>query len=77
VPIVRIIIIAVVALTSAGQVFQERRRLDVVRRLPGREARDYYEATRERAERSMTIVTIVLALAAAGALVATFGRASS
>ena len=75
-PIVRIIIIAVVALTSAGQVFQERRRLDVVRRLPGREARDYYEATRERAERSMTIVTIVLALAAVGALVATFGRAS-
>ena len=67
-------LVVAAALTALGQLLQERRRLDVVKRLPGREARDFYEATRERDERSMLAVTVVLALAAVGALVVTFGR---
>jgi len=72
--IFRVIFVVATALTTLGQLLQERRRLDIVRRLPGREARDFYEATRERDERSMLAVTVVLALAAVGALVVTFGR---
>ena len=44
--------------------------------LPGRQARDYYERTRERGERLMLGVSVALALAAVAALVATVGRAS-
>jgi hypothetical protein len=44
-----------------------------MKELPGRKARDYYEATRERGERFMIGVTIVLALAGITSLVVTFG----
>jgi uncharacterized iron-regulated membrane protein len=74
--IFRLILVLVVALTTGAQIWQERRRLDVIKRLPGRQARDHYEATRARDERLMLIVTAVLTLAAAAALVvvATRGR---
>jgi hypothetical protein len=76
--VLRLILVVVVALAAAGQVWQEKRRLKVIERLPGREARDHYEATRARDERLMVAVTAALALAAAAALVvlATHGRAA-
>ena len=73
-PLVRIILVLAACLGAVGQFLQERRRLEVVKRLPGREARDYYEATRERSERFMIVVTALLVVAAAGALVVTFAR---
>ena len=73
VPILRILLIAAAALGAVAQFLQERRRLEVIKGLSGRQARDYYEATRERGERFMIAVTVVLALAGAAALVITFG----
>ena len=73
-PLVRIILVLAACLGAVGQFLQERRRLEVVKRLPGREARDYYEATRERSERFMIVVTALLVVAAAGSLVVTFAR---
>jgi hypothetical protein len=64
-----LILVVVVGLTTAAQLVQERRRLKVMERLPGREARDYYEATRARDERLMLAVTATLAVAAAAALI--------
>jgi len=72
-PILRILLIAAAALGAVAQWLQERRRLDVIKGLSGRQARDYYERTRERGERFMIAVTAVLALAAVAALVITFG----
>ena len=74
--IVRLILVVAVGLAALGQFLQERRRLKVIERLPGREARDHYEATRERDERLMVGVTVTLALAAVAALVVTLGRAA-
>jgi hypothetical protein len=76
--VLRLILVLVAALTSGGQLWQERRRLKVIERLPGREARDHYEATRARDERFMIGVTAALALAAIAALVvlAMRGRAA-
>jgi hypothetical protein len=74
VPIVRVILVVLACLGAAGQFWQERRRLEIVKRLPGREARDYYEATRERSERFMIFVTILLVLAAVAAVVVTLAR---
>ena len=75
--ILRLILVVVVGLTTAGQLYQEKRRAKVIERLPGREARDYYEATRARDERLMVAVAAALALAAVAALVAlaTLGHA--
>jgi hypothetical protein len=71
-----LILVVVAGLTTAAQLWQERQRLKVIERLPGRQARDYYEATRARDERLMVGVTALLALAAAAAVVvlATLGR---
>jgi hypothetical protein len=66
----RLILVVVAALATGGQLWQERRRLKVIERLPGRQARDHYEATRARDERLMVAVTAALALAAVAALVA-------
>jgi hypothetical protein len=74
VPIVRVILVVAACLGALGQFLQERGRVEVIKRLPGREARDYYEATRERSERFMITVTALLALAAVGSLVVTFAR---
>jgi hypothetical protein len=69
VSIVRIILVLGASIAAVAQFLTERHRLKIIRRLPGREARDYYEATRERGERLMIGVTAALALAAVGALV--------
>jgi hypothetical protein len=42
--------------------------------LPGRQARDFYERTRERGERFMAGLTVLLVLGAVAALIDTFGR---
>jgi hypothetical protein len=76
VSIFRIVVVVAACASAIAQFLQERRRLDVIKGLPGREARDYYEATRERGERFMLALTLLLALAAAIALVVTFWRAS-
>jgi hypothetical protein len=65
----RLILFVAVALTTAGQLYQERRRLKTLERLPGPKARDHYEATRTRDERLMVAVTAVLALAAVAATI--------
>ncbi len=65
----KIAVIAVVGLAVAGHWWQQARRLKVIRALPGRQARDYFEATRERGERMMTVVA---GLFAAGAIAALF-----
>ncbi len=76
--LLRFILVAAAGLAAFGQYLQERNRLKVIERLPGREARDYYERTRERDERLMVGVTAALALAAvaAGIVMAIHGRAS-
>jgi hypothetical protein len=74
--VLRLILVVVAGMTTAAQLWQERQRLKVIERLPGRQARDYYEATRARDERLMVGVTALLALAAVAAVVvlATLGR---
>lgn len=72
-PILRIVLVAAAALGAIAQFIQERHRLNVIKTLPGRQAREYYEANRERGERFMIAVTVVLAVAAVTALVVTFG----
>ncbi|HEX4404297.1 MAG TPA: hypothetical protein VH560_05685 [Polyangia bacterium] len=67
--IVRIILVLGAGITAVAQFLTERHRLKVIQRLPGREARDYYEATRERGERLMIGVTVAIGLAALGALI--------
>ena len=67
--VLRLILVVVAGLTTAGQLWQERRRFKVLEQLPGRQARAHYEATRARDERLMVAVTVVLALAAVAALV--------
>jgi hypothetical protein len=69
VSIVRIILVLGASIAAVAQFLTERHRLKVIQRLSGPEARDYYEATRERGERLMIAVTAALALAAVGALV--------
>jgi hypothetical protein len=72
---VRLILVAAAGVTAVAQFLQERHRLKVIEQLQGRQARDYYERTRERDERLMLGVTVALAVAAAAALVAIGVRA--
>jgi len=76
--LLRFILVVAAGLAAFGQYLQERHRLKVIERLPGREARDYYERTRERDERLMVGVTVALAVAAvaAGVVLAVHGRVS-
>jgi hypothetical protein len=67
VQLLRVVLILLAAAGAAGQYVQERYRLTVVERLPGREARAYYEGRRRRSHRVMMVVTVV---AAAGGLAA-------
>jgi hypothetical protein len=68
-PLIRLILVAAAGVTALAQYLQERHRLKIIERLPGRQARDYYERTRERGERLMVGVTAALTLAAVAALV--------
>jgi len=71
-PIVKIALVALALLTVVGQYLQEMHRLSIIRRLPGPQARDYYERTRQRSEVAMAVVTALLATGAAGAMLYTF-----
>jgi hypothetical protein len=75
--LLRLVLVLAAVFTTGVQLFQERRRLGLIERLPGPKAREHYEATRARDERFMLAFTAVLALAAGAAVVAlvTLGRA--
>jgi hypothetical protein len=70
--LVRLAIVIVATLAVAGTYLQEVRRLSIIRGMPGDKARRYYEATRERDERMLTWVTVILALMATTAGVYVF-----
>ena len=67
--VLRLILVLAAALTTAAQLWQENRRFKLLERLPGREARDHYEATRTRDEHLMVGVTAALVVAAVAALI--------
>jgi hypothetical protein len=58
--LLRIVLVLAAAAAVGGQYLQERYRLTVLEKLPGRQARDRYEAVRRRSERTMTAVAIAL-----------------
>ena len=60
--LLRILIILLAGAAVAGQYLQERYMLVVLEKLPGREARDRYEARRRRGERGMLVLTVLCAL---------------
>jgi len=68
----RIIVVAAALLTVVGQYVQEMHRLTVVRRLSGMQAREYYERTRQRRERMLVVVTVLMAAIAVAAGVSAF-----
>jgi hypothetical protein len=70
--LLRLIVVVVTTLAMTGSYLQEVRRLSIIRRLPGDRARAYYEATRQRDERLLTVLALVLALMAAAAVLYTF-----
>jgi hypothetical protein len=74
--LIRLIVVIVATLAVTGSYLQEARRLSLIKRMPGDKARAFYEATRERDERLLTAVTVVLAAMAlaAGAWVLWGGR---
>ena len=65
--LIRLAVVIVATLAVTGTYLQEAHRLSVIKKLPGDKARAYYEATRERDERMLTVVTAVLALMAVAA----------
>jgi hypothetical protein len=65
--LMRMIAVAGAVLVIAVQYLQELRRLGTVERLPGGEARDFYERTRRRNERFLLAVAVAFAALAAGA----------
>lgn len=65
---VRLIVVALSGIATMAGYLQEGRRLQIIQRLPGDRARDLYEAKRNRDERLMWLVAILLA---AGAVAAT------
>jgi hypothetical protein len=67
--LLRVVFILAAVAAVTGQYLQERYRLTRLQTLPGREARDRYEARRRSSERAMTWVTAVLAAAGVAALV--------
>lgn len=73
-PVLRLVLVVAACAGALAQFLQERHRLGVIKGLSGRQARDYYEARRERGERFMLVVTAVFVAGAATALVLTFGR---
>jgi hypothetical protein len=66
--LVRIVLMLAAAAAIAGQYLQERYRLLALQKLPGAQARDRYEARRQRSERAMYVVTALAALAGVAAL---------
>ncbi len=67
--LLRIVLVLAAAAAVAGQYLQERYRLAVLEKQPGRKARDGYEARRRGSERVMLVVTVVLGLVGVAAVV--------
>jgi hypothetical protein len=65
----RIGLVLLAAAACVGQYLQERYRLTVIEKLPGKEALAKYEAQRKRSERSMTVLTVAIAIIGLAALV--------
>ncbi len=65
--LIRLAVVIVATLAVTGSYLQEARRLSLIKRMPGDKARVFYEATRERDERLLTAVTVVLAAMALAA----------
>jgi hypothetical protein len=68
----RLILVIATTLAVMGRYLQEQHRLSVVKRLPGPQARAYYERTRERGERFLTGLTVAMAALAVGSVLYTF-----
>jgi hypothetical protein len=68
----RLILVIGATLAMVARYLQETHRLSVIKRLPGDRARAYYERNRDRSERFLTVLTVVLAAAALFATVFTF-----
>lgn len=64
--LVRLSLALLAVAAVAGQYVQELHRLAKIRRMPGPQARAYYETTRRRTEWLLVMVTAALALAASG-----------
>lgn len=70
--LIKLALIAVSSLAVVGHYLQQRRRLGIIRGLPGHKARAYYEATRQRDEWMMVVLAALFATGAAAALVYVF-----
>jgi uncharacterized protein HemX len=71
-PLFRFALVIVATLVALGRYLQEARRLSIIKRLPGREARDYYERTRQNNERFLLVLASLLVALAIGAVIYTF-----
>ncbi|HXU82898.1 MAG TPA: hypothetical protein VN914_15970 [Polyangia bacterium] len=67
----RLILVIATTLAVVARYLQEQHRLSVVKRLPGPQARAYYERTRERSERFLAVLAVILTALAIGAVVYT------
>jgi hypothetical protein len=70
--LIRLALVILATLAAVGRYLQEMHRLSVIKRLPGAQARAYYERTRERSERFLAVLTGALALLAVGSAVYTW-----
>jgi hypothetical protein len=71
-PLFRFALVIVATLVALGRYLQEARRLSIIKRLPGVQARDYYERTRQNNERFLLVLSVILVVMAATAVVYTF-----
>jgi hypothetical protein len=67
----RLALVIATTLAVVARYLQEQHRLSVVKRLPGPQARAYYERTRERSERLLGVAAVGLGALAVGAVVYT------
>lgn len=67
--LLRLVIVGLAALFVAARYARERARLRTVARLDGMAGLRYLEATRARSERTLVIVTVLLAAAAVASVV--------
>jgi hypothetical protein len=66
--LLRIALVLAAGAAVAGQYLQERYRLARLATMPGHLARDSYETRRRRSERTMAVVTALLALVGLAAI---------
>jgi hypothetical protein len=71
-PLFRFALVVGATLIAFARYLQETRRLSIIKRLPGPQARDYYERTREHGERFLAGLAAVLVALAIAAVVYTF-----